>query len=242
MKCVRVRAWAGERVARWLAPWLLFSIARCTPAPHDVTPSAYPTAGLYTPGSTLGASDPTDTPKPGMGLGNRCVLPSNRLDAGGASGALRLEYDTQTQHGRYAPKNCTAVWIETADGQYVATIEIDAALRRPGLVYWQDHACIEKPGPDVVTSATLPDHSKQHVAMWSGVDFAGNPMPDGPYKLYIEVTESDKEPGDIGVFDFVKGPASSQSPAVAFDGPLMQVTITWGAMTGGKPGGAAGAH
>jgi hypothetical protein len=225
-----------------LVTWLLGLVTSCTPAPHDITPSSYPTAGLYTPGSTLGASDPTDMPQPGAGLGNRCVVPGNRADAGSGNGMLHLDYTTQTLHGRYAPKNCTAVWIETTDGQYVATIEIDAALRRPGLVYWEDHTCIEKPGPDVVTSATLPDHSKPHAAMWSGVDFAGNPMPNGPYKLFIEVTESDKEPGDIGVFDFVKGKASTNEPPVAADGPLMQVTLTWGAMTGGKPGGAAGAN
>jgi hypothetical protein len=227
----------------WFAALLLVLSADCTPAPHDITPSSYPTAGLYTPGSTLGASDPTDTPKPGAGLGNRCVVPSSHVvDAGPGTGTLHLDYTTQTEHGRYAPKNCTAAWIETTDGQYVATIEIDAALRRPALVYWQDHTCIEKPGPDVVTSATLPDHTKAHAAMWSGLDFAGDPMPDGPYKLFIEVTESDKEPGDIGVFDFAKGPPSTVSPPVAAEGPLMQVTLTWGAMTGGKPGGAAGAH
>jgi hypothetical protein len=135
------------------------------------------------------------------------------------------------------------VWVETLEGQYVATLEIGAALRIPGLVYFQDHACTEKRGPDVMTTATLPDHQKPHVAMWSGADFEAKPVADRSYRLFIEVTESDKEPGDIGVFDFEKGPApSSAEEPVAFDGPLMHVTIAWTPMAGGRPGGAAGAN
>jgi hypothetical protein len=177
-----------------------------------------------------------------MGLGNRCV-PLVNMPSTFSMGTLRVDYTTQTQHGRYAPKNCEAAWIETSNGQYVATLEVRAALRRPGLVYWQDHACTEKLGPDVVTSATLPDHKKPHAIMWSGVDLGSNPVPDGTYKLFIEVTESDKEPGEVTTFDFDKGPTSTSVEApVAFDGPLLQVTIAWASMPGGRPGGAAGAH
>jgi hypothetical protein len=219
----------------------------CGPAARDIAPSDYPSAGLYTPGSTLGASDPTDTPMVGVGLGNRCVVPGHPADAGAGppstAGTLQVDYTTQTQHGRYAPKNCTATWVETAAGDYVATLEIGAALRRPGLVYWQDHACTDKPGPDVVTSATLPDHTKPHKAMWSGVDFAGNPMPDGAYELFIEVTESDKEPGDFAAFELQKGPmAFSVDEPVAFDGPLQQVTVAWSPAPAGGTSGAAGSH
>jgi hypothetical protein len=172
-----------------------------------------------------------------MGLGQRCVMPSVSMPfmagaAGAAaaqSGELKVDYVTQTQMGRYAPRNCSAVWVETPDGQFVATLEIAAALRRPGLVYFQDHTCVQQPGPDVVTSATRRDHVKPHSTTWSGVDFQGAPVSDGPYVLMIEVAESDKEPGELTSFDFQKGTPFAQDEAVSVDGPLMSVNLSWSA-------------
>jgi len=234
------RAFGGRRSVASLAAGALWAAAGCAVEQAPIESSAYPTAGLYTPGSVLGASDPTDVmPPASAGLGNRCVS----LGAAGAStaGVLRVEYRTQSLAGRYKPKNCSAVWIETADGRYVATLELGAGLRRPGLVYFQDHACVEKLGPDVMTSATKPDHTRPHAVMWSGVDFEGRPAADGAYKLLIEVTESDKEPGELSAFDFQKGPMAFSSEApVAVDGPLLQVTISWELAPGGSAGAAGG--
>ena len=198
-----------------------------------VSSSGYPSAGLYTPGSTLGASDPTDTPTEGSGLGNRCVsLPGSvAADAGpiGTDGTLTVKYMTRTYYeGRYAPKNCSAVWIETAAGAYVATIEVTAGLRRPGLVYWQDHACTEKLGPDATTSATLRNHDKEHEVEWTGRDFEGKSVPDGTYKLFIEITETDLEPGEVNEFEIVKGPMPfTMALPTALEGPLKEGTVTW---------------
>ncbi|HMI90096.1 MAG TPA: hypothetical protein VK509_01980 [Polyangiales bacterium] len=231
------RAW--PRIVWSLAAGALCTAAGCELEQAPVESSAYPTAGLYTPGSALGASDPSDLMPPATSLGNRCAS----LAAAGAStaGVLRIEYRTQSLMGRYAPKNCSAVWIETADGRYVATLELSAALRRPGLVYFQDHACSEKLGPDVVTSATKSDHMKAHSAMWSGADFETKPAPDGAYKLMIEVAESDKEPGELTTFDFEKGPMGfTREAPVAVDGPLQQVTISWELAPGGNAGAPGG--
>jgi len=205
--------------------------------PHE-KPTAHPAAGLYTPGNRLGASDPTDTPSPGMGLGDRCVALGFDPDSIVATpGELTLEYTTRSLDGRYAPKNCTAAWIETEDGRYVATIEVRAALRRPGLWYWQDHACTDKTGPDVMTSATLADHERPHAALWKGLDFEGMPVPDGNYVLYVEVTESDKEPGEFASWMFVKGPAATGGPMpVDFEGPLVSASAVWAPEAEGSAG------
>ena len=233
---------------RGLALAVVIALALSTSCRSDApkpTPAQYPSAGLYTPGNTLGASDPTDTPVPGSGLGDRCVELPALPDAGAAaaptSGTLMVSYQTQTVHGRYAPRNCTAAWIETTDGLYVATLEITAGLRRPGLVYFQDHACTEKLGPDAMTSATRTDHVKAHMAMWSGEDFESKPVADGPYKLFIEVTESDKEPGELTEFDFTKSAAPFDMDApVDVDGPLLSVKLTW--LPEGSASAAAGAN
>lgn len=211
----------------------MLSLGLCVScAEHEpVAPSSYPSSGLYTPGSTLGASDPTDTPM--MGRSNRCVPlpPVPGVPDGGAvgtSGTLKVEYMTQTSGGQYAPRNISAVWVETMAGAYVATIELSAAIRRKDLVYFQDRACTDGLGPDVIVSATQRTHEKMHVAEWTGLDFEGKGVPDGPYKLYIEVTETDLEPGELNTYDFTKGPEPfTMTLPVPVDGMLLQATATW---------------
>lgn len=201
-------------------------------AEHErVTPSSYPSSGLYTPGSTLGASDPTDAPMEGRS--NRCVsLPPvpGAVDGGvvGTAGTLTVEYMTQTVGGEFAPRNVSAVWIETMAGAYVATIELSAAIRRKDLAYFQDRACTDEPGPDVIVSATQKTHDKMHMAEWTGLDFEGKGVPDGEYKLYIEVTETDLEPGELNTYVFTKGPAPfTMTLPVPLEGMLKQATATW---------------
>lgn len=236
----QIRLRGSQCVCLALGACLLAWSHACTSDDQKAQPAAYPSAGLYTPGNVLGASDPTDSLTRGMGLSNRCVSFVTGVDAGIATaGTLRVEYTTRTADGRFAPKNCTAAWIETADGRYVATIEIGAALRKPGLMYWQDHACTEKPGPDVITTATLPDHIKPHKPIWKGLDLDKLPAPDGSYRLFIEVAESDKEPGEYATFDFVKGPiAFSGDVPVAAEGLLERVSIAWELSAAGGMSGA----
>lgn len=221
------------------ATLLALALAGCEGEAPAQQQTLYPAAGLYTPGSLLGASDPSDTPTPGSGLGDRCVslgTPDNLL---ATMGKMTVRYMTRSLDGRYAPKNCTATWIETTDGRYVATIEVTAALRRPGLVYWQDHACTEKLGPDVVSSATLVDHDREHEVTWNGLDLDAKPVPDGDYVLFVEVTESDKEPGELSSFSFTKGPTGFAGPQpVDAEGPLLALSIEWQPDAGGAAGAA----
>jgi hypothetical protein len=198
-------------------------------AEHErVSPSTYPSSGLYTPGSTLGASDPTDMP-PQRVCASLPPVPG-AVDGGavGTSGTLTIEYMTKTYEGLYAPRHVTAVWIETMNEQYVATLEVQAAVRRKDLAYFQDHACVDQLGPDAITGATLRNHDKMHVLEWTGLDFESKSVPDGDYQLFIEMTETDLEPGELTVFGIVKGPTSYTMPLqVPAEAPLVQVTATW---------------
>ncbi len=207
---------------------LAIAWAGCGIEPVDHDPAMYPNAGLYTPGSVIGASDPTDVPDPAIVYSERCVSPNT---GGGTNteGELTVEYTTQTVGQRYAPRNISAVWIETMDEQFVANLEVAAGLRRPGLVYWQERACTEptRLGPDVVTSATKKTHDDAHEATWTGVDLNNVAVADGEYQLLIEVTETDKEPGEFQAFPFTKGPTAfdrDESPAI---GGLATLHVTW---------------
>lgn len=218
--------------SRGFFAFMLGALSLVSCAEHEpVAPASYPSTGLYVPGSTLGASDPTDVPM--QVRSNRCVsLPPvpGAVDGGvvGTAGELTVTYTTQTYEGFYAPKNCSATWIETMDGKYVATIEVMATLRRPGLVYWQERACTEELGPDATTSATLKNHDKVHEITWTGVDFEGKGVPDGKYKLFIELTETDKEPGELNVVEIEKGPMPYTIPLpVPLAGALKEGSATW---------------
>jgi hypothetical protein len=52
-------------------------------------------------------------------------------------------------------------------------------------------------------------------------------MPDGDYHLYVEVTETDKAPGEVDVFTFTKGATAVDSPANPTIAGLDTVTISW---------------
>lgn len=208
----------------------------CVGAADSESTLEYPQAGLYTPGNTLGASDPTDSLQTAPPA-DRCKPAAGdpaAEDAGAATGGgtLRVEYSTQPTGGTYAPKNCGATWIENAAGDYVATLEIRARLRRPSLAYYRERACDSQPGPDIMASATTPDHTRAHVVMWSGRDFAQRVVPDGTYTLFIEATETDRAPGQFEGFEFAKGPEPFDvSPPVSEDGPVRELRLNW------KPGG-----
>lgn len=205
-------------------------IAGCGVEEPGVDPYAYPTTGLYTPNSKVGASDPTDFPM-AMALGDRCKAPfATGPDAGvvGTEGQLQLSYQTFTYEGRYTPRNCTAAWIETEAGDYVATIEQRCAIRTDeGLVFFVDRTCLEEQGPDVRSSATLRNHMTMHEAEWNGLDLNGNPVPDGNYNVLIEVTEEDDN-SFLSTFPFVKGPeAFSVQPGINAGDPLLTVSLSW---------------
>jgi flagellar hook assembly protein FlgD len=55
-----------------------------------------------------------------------------------------------------------------------------------------------------MTSATLPNH-KTHSVTWRLKDSNGNVVPDGNYKLVIELTEFSGT-GKSQEYDFTKGP------------------------------------
>lgn len=222
---------------RGCALLLVLIAGACGFETKDIKTTEHPAAGLYTPGTTLGASDPTDMPS----LGNRCVsLPASAAPS--TAGTLTLEFTTQTLMRRYHPKNVTATWVENEAGQFVDTLELSAGIRRTELVYFQERACVDKFGADTVTTATLPNHEITHEVAWNAHDFEDKPIPDGKYKLYIELTESDEdEPGEYATFEFEKGPIAFGPRMEAVpDGPLKTVTLGWMPAAGGSAGAAGG--
>jgi len=197
------------------AAWMLCAGA-CTaesgsPLYPNLGATADPHVGLYTPGSTLGATmriglDAGADGSAGDVSGDRCT---GEVGDAGTKGMLSVEYMTTVIGEHWAPANVGAVWIEDAAGGYVKTIERWAALRVGSLYRWNEHACVAAwPEMDVMAMATLPNHNTMHHAIWTTKDWKGNIVPDGTYRLFIEVTETELNYGPLAMYDFEKGTKS----------------------------------
>jgi hypothetical protein len=135
--------------------------------------------------------------------------------AGPSMGTLMIEFTSVSQGGSYAPRNVGAVWIEKADGTFIKTIERWAGIRAAHLAGWAEASggwgSLFFPGGntadkmDAVSRATLRTHEK-HSLMWSMKDAMGMLVPDGKYKVMIEVADDQFGAGTVSGAEFDKGP------------------------------------
>jgi hypothetical protein len=129
-------------------------------------------------------------------------------------GALTVSFMSVGPGGRYAPRNCGAVWIEDASGKFVKTIERWTAIRERYLENWSmasggwgfsifGGSSGDNPDQvDVVTAGTLSRH-QMHMSSWNMKNVDGEVVPDGMYTVVVEVSEGSS---GVGRVEFVKGP------------------------------------
>jgi hypothetical protein len=137
---------------------------------------------------------------------------------GAAATKLTATITTVTQGGKYAPKNVGAIWIADSSGKWLFTLEYwnslvnSQWLTKYNSVNGPAYVLFGATAPaDTVTGATLAMH-KTHTVNWSFKDSKGQVVPDGAYKLMIELTEASAT-GKTQEYDFMKGPAASTTPA-----------------------------
>lgn len=134
---------------------------------------------------------------------------------GPSAGTLTITFTSVNQGGRYQPRNVGAVWIETGSGMFVKTIERWAGIRANHLTRWAQASggwgsffgggnTADK--MDAISRATLARHEK-HMLTWDMKDLMNQTVPDGKYKVGIEVTEDNFVPGANVLIEFEKGPA-----------------------------------
>jgi hypothetical protein len=145
------------------------------------------------------ASEPTDR-SAADDAGNLASDAGNmsELDAGSdeptpvapkAISACMFRVTTQTLGGRYSPKNIGAIWVERGDGTWVKTLALWAAVRQRYLTTYLA-ANPTRNTTDAVTSATLRQHTTHEVS-WNLRNGAGEPAPDGDYRMRVELTDRD---------------------------------------------------
>lgn len=115
----------------------------------------------------------------------------------------------------WTPENCMAIWIEDNTGKFVKTITVNATRYQIYLTSWKNSTSAAGSTfnkVDAVTGATNLNHGTR-TSMWDGKDFKGNLVPDGTYKICMEITETNST-GTYASFTITKGKvAEVQKPA-----------------------------
>ena len=193
--------------ARCVAALLL--VGACDPSRTD--PSYWDRAhGLARPDA--GAGSPG---APGEGGGGEGAADGDVVEPA-ASACARVEVTTISYRGEYAPENVGAIWITTASGAFVRTLDVWGSKRLKHAVAWL--ASSNGNDVDAVTGATRKS-AGGHVVAWDCRDAQGVKVAPGAYVANVEFTEEnsseDSPPGPHRLLPF--DVASSVSAASAPD-------------------------
>ncbi len=149
------------------------------------------------------------------------------VDTGSATCALQVSVTTLPLGGRYEPRNVGAIWIADASGAFVKSLEVWGNRRLRHVEEWNAAtaaAGVARNVVDAVTSATERNH-RAHDVSWNCLDYAGQPAPDGTYRVYFEATESNGA-GPSHFEEFEKGPQASSLASGAADFSNIELQFT----------------
>lgn len=122
------------------------------------------------------------------------------------AGTLTVTATTSSAGGNYSPKNIVAIWIEDEQGDFVKTLLAYAQTRKTHLNTWEA-ATTAAGSPfntvDAITGATKSSHATRSCS-WNGTDVSGTLVPDGLYKIRMELTDKNGT-GNFSTFTFTKG-------------------------------------
>ncbi len=133
-------------------------------------------------------------------------------------GTLTVTFTTTSPGGKRNrdPKNIHAVWIEDGKGLFVKTLGRWAAKRKKELPLW--HAT---DGEDIdgVTGATQNSYGAYQV-VWDMLDRNGTVVPNGEYRIRMELTNNDAKHGNFHrtTFTFTKDGTAHEQTIAEQDG------------------------
>jgi hypothetical protein len=212
----------------WLGVLACLVVSGC--AADERSSAWFANVGLYTP-RDAGAADSS---APMLDCMNPPLSHGGADDAGPAdmAGSLAVAFTSNLPHGDYDKEptsfwNAGAVWIEDDQAHYVKLLEYWIPSMYPlsmkGYLFTSRRfGCPQD--VDVKTGATLRMH-QAHMETWNGKDANGHEVPDGNYKLLVELQIDEKHPQTITSFPFMKGrTAWTESPTAA---SLTGLTLTY---------------
>jgi len=135
---------------------------------------------------------------------------------------LTVSVVTSTTGGNYSPKHVVAIWVENSAGTFVKTLTVYAEARKYDLTNWNSISGGNV--TDATTGATQSNFGTIY-GSWNGTDSKGVAVPDGTYRLCMELTDKGST-GNFSYFTFTKGTvAESQTPSNVPS--FSTITIKW---------------
>jgi len=120
-------------------------------------------------------------------------------------GTLSVSVKTSSTGGNYSPRNILAIWVEDSSGKFVKTLLAYAEKRKTHLNTWE--ASTNASGSmynavDAITGATQSSHATR-TCSWDGTDYNKKIVPDGDYKIRMELTDKNAT-GNTASYTFTK--------------------------------------
>lgn len=146
---------------------------------------------------------------------------------GQTSGTLSVSVGTKSTGGNYSPKNVMAIWIENNSGKFIKTLLVYGDKRKTHLNVWESSTSSAGStfnSVDAITGATQPNHGLRS-CNWDGTDFSRLNVPDGDYKLRIELTDKNAT-GNVASLNFTKGPNPYKLNSTNIPG-FSSVSLNW---------------
>jgi hypothetical protein len=144
------------------------------------------------------------------------------------NGTLTVSVATGSTGGTYAPRNILAIWVEDSSGKFVKTLLAYADKRKQHLNTWETSTTTAGSmynSVDAITGATQSSHGTR-TCSWNGTNYSKTLVPDGDYKLRMELTDKNGT-GNTASFTFTKGPnAQKLTPADVLPS-FKTVSLNW---------------
>lgn len=143
------------------------------------------------------------------------------------TGTLTVQVTTSSTGGEYAPRNVLAIWVEDSSGAFVKTLLAYANARKTHLNTWEASTTTAGSAFDVtdaITGATQSSHGER-TAQWNGTNYSGTVVPDGEYRLRMELTDQNAT-GNTASITFTKG-ATAQTLTPANVPSFSSISLVW---------------
>jgi len=118
------------------------------------------------------------------------LILSSLIISSWAGGTVSVDVTTDSYNGAYAPKHVMAVWVTDQSNKFVKSLEVDASNFVTKLTQWLSMNGTQN-RVDAVSSASLLGH-KTHNLTWNCTDASGNGVPDGTYRVWFEMNETNQ--------------------------------------------------
>ncbi len=105
---------------------------------------------------------------------------------------LKVTVTTVATGREYSPSNIGAVWIADGAGKFIKSLKVWAADQRSHLGTWNSATGGANQATrlvDAVTGATLGSH-RMHTVAWNCTDAKKMPAPNGEYRVYFEMNDT----------------------------------------------------